>query len=181
MASVGDMAERTRTIPAPLLAVAAALALLPWIAYLAVSLPSTYLVTGWAASWVGFDVALLAVLAAVAWAGRRRPDLAAPLSMAAGVLLFADAWFDVTTSAGTDLWVSLLSAVALELPLGVFFVRRALPGMAARPTARPARATLRPALAAAAAGATRAIPAAPHGRASRRAAALSRPAATSGS
>lgn len=140
------------------LLLAAALALVPWLGYLAVSLPATYVVTGWSTAWVGFDVALIAVLGAAAWATRARPDLVAPLTLSAGELLFADAWFDVTTATGSDVWAALASAVCLELPLGVMFVRHALaavdprgtaaaplPAAAARSVDSPRAATLRPA------------------------------------
>src|SRR5262249_12238925 len=49
-----------------------ALALLPWIAFLSVTLPQRYATDGWRAAWVGFDVALVAALAATAWCTLKR-------------------------------------------------------------------------------------------------------------
>ncbi|WP_052682085.1 hypothetical protein [Saccharothrix sp. ST-888] len=46
-------------------------ALVPWIAFLAATLPVHDESRQWRPAWVGFDMALLAALAATAWAGWR--------------------------------------------------------------------------------------------------------------
>jgi len=100
-----------------LLAAAAAM-LLPWAVYLAGNLPMDHLAVHWRITWVGFDVALAAVIAAAAAAARRDSPFLSELLVAAAVLLLCDAWFDVGTSAGTpDLAVAATEAVLAEIPL----------------------------------------------------------------
>lgn len=105
-----------------LLLLVAAVGLVPWAAYLGVSLPTRYTVSTWSLAWVGFDVLVAALLAATAWLGlRRRPEFALAAVAAAGVL-GADAWFDVTTANAGDRLGAVLSAVLVELPLAVVLV-----------------------------------------------------------
>jgi hypothetical protein len=97
---------------------AAALALLPWIGVLVVALPSTHRAAHWDLAWGGFDVALAALLAAVATAARRGSPWLEGAATAAATLLIVDAWFDVlTSSTGTELALALAEAVLVELPL----------------------------------------------------------------
>ncbi|MGC8463896.1 MAG: hypothetical protein ACP5P9_09555 [Acidimicrobiales bacterium] len=104
------------------LAAAAVLFLIPWIAYLSISLPRRYDAHHWRLVWIGFDVFEILALAHVArsaWS-RRRVTLVSALIV--GTLLFSDAWFDVVTSLGnTDAWVSIATALGAELPLSFFF------------------------------------------------------------
>ena len=98
-------------------------ALIPWTVYLAITLPSHYEARNWVATWVGFDILLLAMLLATAIAGWRRRQLLFPTAFASGVLLICDAWFDVMTSQrGADLMQALLSAVLVELPLAFVLI-----------------------------------------------------------
>lgn len=114
----------------------AAAALVPWAAYLGVSLPTSYTVSTWSLAWVGFDVLVAALLAATAWLGlRRRPEFVLAAVAAAG-MLGADAWFDVTTANAGDRLGSVLSAVLVELPLAVALTVAA--GRRVRELARPA-------------------------------------------
>jgi hypothetical protein len=107
-----------RTAPAwvaPLFATAAVV-IVPWIVYLAVSLPRTVRVHDRAA-WVGFDIGLVLILgvtAYLAWRGRPRVALAA---VATSTMLVVDAWFDVLTSRdGLDRVVAVgMSLVELTL------------------------------------------------------------------
>jgi hypothetical protein len=97
--------------------------LIPWIVYLANTLPDHYVARNWVATWVGFDVLLLVMLTATAVAGWRRRQLLFPTAFASGVLLVCDAWFDVMTSHhGRDLIQALLSALVIELPLAFVLV-----------------------------------------------------------
>lgn len=94
--------------------------LVPWAAYLAVSLPDRNVSEHYRGTWVGYDIALIVVLARVAWlASRRDPHVI--LSAAAGAtMLLADAWFDVTTAAtGSAHTQAVLSAVFLEIPAAI--------------------------------------------------------------
>ncbi|HET8765767.1 MAG TPA: hypothetical protein VFM86_00425 [Pedococcus sp.] len=123
MSVIHDLRDRERpTRLRRLLLLVAAAALVPWAAYLGVSLPTRYTVSTWSLAWVGFDVLVAALLAATAWLGlRRRPEFALAAVAAAG-MLGADAWFDVTTANAGDRLGSVLSAVLVELPLAVALV-----------------------------------------------------------
>ena len=104
------------------IATVGALVLLPWIAYLSVTLPQRYATSGWRAAWVGFDVALVAALAATAWCTLKRRQVVVMVMFLSGVLLVCDAWFDVVLSWGSnDAVVSILTAVLIELPLAALF------------------------------------------------------------
>jgi tRNA(Ile) lysidine synthetase-like protein len=97
--------------------------LIPWTVYLGATLPGRYVARNWVATWVGFDILLMAMLAATAIAGWRRRQLVFPTAFASGVLLICDAWFDVMTSQpGADLIQALVSALVLEIPLGIAFI-----------------------------------------------------------
>ncbi|MEU6863943.1 hypothetical protein ABZ924_11805 [Streptomyces sp. NPDC046876] len=114
--------RRTPLLPVlptlPTLLTGAALALLPWMAVLAVTLPPTAEVAHWSAAWIGLDVLLAAGLGGTGVLLRRRDPRAAPLAAATGALLLVDAWFDVTLSApGTGQTTALVLAVCAELPL----------------------------------------------------------------
>lgn len=96
-------------------------ALIPWIVYLAISMPSGYHAKAWSAAWVGFDVLLLAALGATALCALLRRQAAIPLATVSATLLVCDAWFDIALDWGTpDVRVSIASAVLIELPLAVF-------------------------------------------------------------
>ncbi|MFD9128480.1 hypothetical protein [Kitasatospora sp. NPDC059571] len=100
-------------------------ALLPWIGFLAATLPVHYEARQWRLAWVGFDVGLLVALGATAWFGWRRRRLMVPWALAAAVLLICDAWFDVMLSWGTDdIWAAVGAAVLVELPLAAALLLR---------------------------------------------------------
>ncbi|MBV8297702.1 MAG: hypothetical protein JO085_12760 [Acidimicrobiia bacterium] len=104
----------------------AAVALLPWIAYLAVSLPSRDLDLNYRASWVGFDVLLVIALLTTAYmAFRVDARIAFPATVTA-TLLVVDAWFDITTSDGRgQLIEAILLAALIEIPAAIFSLRMA--------------------------------------------------------
>lgn len=91
--------------------------LVPWIVILSVTLPKTYIAHHWALTWVGFDIVLAMLMATTAILGWQRRQLIILTGFATGVLLICDAWFDVTTASPDDVWLSVLSAVLVELPL----------------------------------------------------------------
>ena len=96
------------------------LVLAVWIGVLEVKLPRDYRAGGWQAAWVGFDIGLLLVFAATAWAAWRRRQMLIACLMVLATLLCCDAWFDTTLDWGTrGFTVSLLSALLIELPLAV--------------------------------------------------------------
>jgi hypothetical protein len=92
--------------------------MVPWTLWLSVALPSRHTSHDWDSTWVGFDLVLLTGLALTAAGYWRRWAILPIVASASGMLLFADAWFDVTLS-GAD-GASLFLAVAAELPVGAF-------------------------------------------------------------
>lgn len=101
---------------------AAAIGLIPWIIYLARSLPHHYYTGHWRGLWVGFDVFEVALLLTTAVLGVLGRHMVTVFSFATGVLFICDAWFDVMTATGTDLWWSLALALFAEIPLAVIFI-----------------------------------------------------------
>ena len=90
-----------------------------WIVVLAVTLPHRFDVHHWRGVWVGFDIFLLAVLIATAWAAWRERQVLILLLMILGTMLCCDAWFDVGTADRRNggFGVSLFTAIFAELPL----------------------------------------------------------------
>jgi hypothetical protein len=125
----------------------------PWVAFLAASLPATSRVNDRLA-WVGFDVGevvMLAVTAYLAWRGKAKVALAAT---ALATMLVVDAWFDVNTStAGAERDMALgfavlevsLAGVSLWIAVHAASVaRRRLEDLARREAEREIRRTLPP-------------------------------------
>jgi uncharacterized membrane protein len=99
------------------------LVMIPWAIYLSINLPVHYSAHNWDVAWVGFDTALIGVLAAAAWAAWNRRQILAATSIIAATMLLCDAWFDVSTSMGTkDQWMAVLSTLFVNLPLVIFFI-----------------------------------------------------------
>jgi len=82
--------------------------LLPWAAYLALSLPASVSAQHWPVAWTGLDVVMAAGLAATAWLAVRRDRRLAFPAVSTATLLLVDAWFDVCTApAGGPLAMAL--------------------------------------------------------------------------
>ena len=91
-----------------------------WIGVLEVKLPRDYRAGGWRAAWDGFDVGLLLVFAATAWAAWRRRQVLIVCLIVLATLLCCDAWFDIALDWGTrGFTLSVLSAAVIELPVAV--------------------------------------------------------------
>jgi hypothetical protein len=117
-----ELPDRRRRRRFLLVASLGSLVLVPWIAFLAATLPHRYEARHWTLAWVGFDVALVIGLAWTAWmAWRARPAVIFP-ALVSATLLVCDAWFDTTTAQRSDVLVSALSAVLLELPMAAVLV-----------------------------------------------------------
>ena len=102
--------------------VVGAVVLVPWIAYLAVTLPRVYVTHNWDEAWVGFDIVLLLLIAATAVLGILRRQMVMLTGFATGVLLICDAWFDWMTSNRADVgWVTV-TALFVELPLAALLI-----------------------------------------------------------
>jgi hypothetical protein len=91
--------------------------MLPWIVYLAYTLPSRQVSPDNDIAWAGFDVMLLAGLASTGYFALRRSRYLATASIATATLLVVDAWFDIMTSPGGQRVVAVALAVLVELPL----------------------------------------------------------------
>jgi hypothetical protein len=91
--------------------------LLPWIVYLAVTLPSRQISSHYDVAWTGFDVILLVSLAGTAYFALRRSMYLSTTATATAVLLIVDAWFDVTTTPSNQVLQSIVLAILIELPL----------------------------------------------------------------
>ncbi|MDQ6938332.1 MAG: hypothetical protein M3140_11600 [Actinomycetota bacterium] len=98
----------------------AATGLIPWIVYLAVDLPEESRVANYDVGWIGFDVAMFAVLVAVTVTAVRRTVWVEPLATIAATMLVIDAWFDVVSApTSADRLLAVASAVVVELPLAL--------------------------------------------------------------
>jgi hypothetical protein len=98
------------------------LILLPWIVYLAYSLPSRQVSADYDIAWAGFDVILLAALASTGYFALRRSRYLAIAATAAATLLAVDAWFDVVTTLPGQRLEPVVLAAGVELPLAVVCV-----------------------------------------------------------
>jgi hypothetical protein len=92
-----------------------AVILLPWIAYLAVSLPSSVSARHWSLTWVGLDTVMAIGLAATGWLAFRRDRRVAFCAASTATVLVLDAWFDVCTSPGGTPFVLALVDMCVEL------------------------------------------------------------------
>ncbi|MCX5195228.1 hypothetical protein OOK31_15180 [Streptomyces sp. NBC_00249] len=112
-ARAGRRGPRTATV-----LTGAGLALLPWMVVLARTLPATAEVSHWSTAWIGLDAMLAVGLTGTGMLLRKGDPRVAPVAAATAALLVTDAWFDVTTSAGTSgQGAALAMALAAELPL----------------------------------------------------------------
>ena len=97
-----------------------AIVLLPWTAYLLITLPDGYAANHWSIAWAGFDIGLGIALVLTSIAIARRHAFSEVAATITGTLLICDAWFDILTSRGTsDVVQAIISAVLIELPLAV--------------------------------------------------------------
>ena len=86
--------------------------LVPWAAYLAVSLPASVNARHWPATWAGLDVVMAAGLAATAWLAVRRDRRMTFPAVSTATLFLVDAWFDdCTAPAGRPLAMALADMV----------------------------------------------------------------------
>ncbi len=92
--------------------------LVPWIAFLSVSLPQSHSVrAAWNIAWVGFDIALAVSLGVTGWWVIQRRQLAIIGLAVAATLLVCDTWFDVCLSWNTSDQTWAFVGAAIELPI----------------------------------------------------------------
>jgi hypothetical protein len=120
-------ALRSGRVTAAVVFGAVAVSLVPWIAYLSVSLPTEHVATNWTLVWTGFDIGLALLAIATATAVWRSSNATVLLATALATMLVCDAWFDVTTSQpGNERLVAILMAGLLELPAAAYALHVAL-------------------------------------------------------
>jgi len=124
--ALGDVPPRPR-LPLPRWLAPAALAcivaMVPWIVYLAVTIPQHSRAEHYDIAWIGFDCAMWMVLAALALCAWRRSPATGAVAAVAATMLCVDGWFDVTTADGHgELVVALVEALCVELPLALICV-----------------------------------------------------------
>lgn len=107
------------------LMIGGSIAMIPWLIYLAMTLPDNYIARNWVLTWVGFDVLLVGFMIATAILGYLRRRILMLAAFTSGVLLICDAWFDLMTAGPDDIWLSLVTALGIEVPLAVFMIRGA--------------------------------------------------------
>jgi len=91
---------------------------LPWIAGLAVVLPSSEKSAHYDLSWAGFDLLLCVLLLRTGWDALKRREQSELTAAMAGTLLIVDAWFDVLSAPDTGKFlIALAMAACVELPL----------------------------------------------------------------
>ncbi|MEU8461028.1 hypothetical protein [Streptomyces sp. NPDC029003] len=118
MSLVAPRIQVRRTGRLSTLLTGAGIALVPWMAVLATTMPATAEVSHWSAAWIGLDAMLAVGLAGTGALLRKGDPRVSPVAAATAALLLMDAWFDVTTSAGTSgQGMALVLALAAELPM----------------------------------------------------------------
>lgn len=124
--ALGEIPPRPR-LPLPRwvapLALVCIVCMVPWIVYLALTIPQHSRAAHYDIAWIGFDCAMWAVLASLAVCAWRRSPAIGAVAAVAATMLCVDGWFDVTTSDGHgELVVSLIEALCVELPLALICV-----------------------------------------------------------
>ncbi|MCW2497946.1 hypothetical protein [Jatrophihabitans sp.] len=94
--------------------------LLPWIVYLAMTLPARSRADHYDIAWVGFDCAMWLVIGMLGFCAFTGRAATGPFAAVAATMLCLDAWFDVTTSQGQSQFVfAIVLAGAAEIPLAI--------------------------------------------------------------
>jgi hypothetical protein len=109
-----------------LISIAACTVLAGWIIVLLLTLHRSFHAQHWKGAWVGFDLILLLAFAATGWAFWRGRQMVIVCLLVTATLLCCDAWFDVVLDTGSpDVWVSVASAVFVELPMAILMFNAA--------------------------------------------------------
>ena len=100
---------------------AAAVVLIPWTIYLAVSLPKRDVDTHYRGAWVGMDLLLVTAIVLTAYYAFRMDNRVQLPAMATATLLVVDAWFDVMTAGRRQAtFVAIIMALCIEIPAALF-------------------------------------------------------------
>jgi len=120
-----EFLTRVRRIRLSLM-IGGSMAMVPWLGYLSVTLPENYVAHNWPITWIGFDVLLVVFMLTTAALGYLRRQLLVLAAFTTGVLLICDAWFDLMTAGPKDIWLSVITALLVELPLAIFMITSAV-------------------------------------------------------
>jgi phosphoribosylamine--glycine ligase len=127
-AGAGAAAAPTRLLAG--LVIGIGLCLLPWIGYLAVSLPASPRAAHWPAAWAGLDALEASGLISTGVLLRRGDPRYCLTAVATAAFLVTDGWFDVLTAQpGSGLLESAAMALACELPAAAVCAAVALRGL----------------------------------------------------
>jgi hypothetical protein len=114
-----DVRRRARRLA--WLYLAAGIVLIPWIVYLALTLPAHDLDRHYRLTWVGFDIVLVIVIVRTAYMAFKVDPRVQFAAAATAVLLFVDAWFDVTTAGSrAEVMEAVVLALLIEIPAAIF-------------------------------------------------------------
>jgi hypothetical protein len=117
--------DRRRKLGTVFFAVASVV-LIAWIVVLVLTLHRHFTATHWRLAWVGFDIVELIAFAVTGWAFWRGRQIVIAFLLVTATLLCCDAWFDVILDLGTSgMWLSIGSAVLIELPIAFLLVNAA--------------------------------------------------------
>ncbi|BCZ21276.1 hypothetical protein MYSE111917_25235 [Mycobacterium senriense] len=120
-----EFLARVRRIRLSLM-IGGSMAMVPWLGYLSVTLPENYVAHNWPITWIGFDVLLVGFMLTTAVLGYLRRQLLVLAAFTTGVLMICDAWFDLMTAGPKDIWLSVITALLIEVPLGIFMITSAV-------------------------------------------------------
>ena len=103
-----------------------AAALVPWIVFLALTLPARTVAHNWSTVWIGFDLLLATAFAVTARLYLRNDPRVGIMAAVVATLLIVDGWFDTSTaSKGLASAESWFSAIFVEIPIAAFCARLA--------------------------------------------------------
>jgi hypothetical protein len=116
-----DFLRRIRRLRLRLM-IGGSIAMIPWLVYLALTLPENYVAHNWPLTWIGFDILLVGFMLATAVLGYLRRQLLMLTAFTSGVLLICDAWFDLMTAGPRDIGLSVFTGLVIEVPLAIFLI-----------------------------------------------------------
>jgi hypothetical protein len=94
--------------------------MIPWLAVLGLTLPSTARAAHWPAAWMGLDGMEGLGLLSTGFLLLRRDARCSLTAAVTAALVLTDAWFDVTTAApGPALVTAIAMAACAEIPVSV--------------------------------------------------------------
>ena len=99
--------------------------LVPWVIYLAITLPTKHITKHYDLSWVGFDIGVMLSLLVTGMLAKVRSPAVSLSASSTATFLLVDAWFDLVTSTpGKELNEAIVLALFVEIPMALisFFI-----------------------------------------------------------